>query len=152
VDHNKGSLVGLHRNSDPAQDAPYDHFITATYHHNRFDCIQRQPRVSRCQVHAYNNVIMVDQEGMQSYDRGKLLAERNLFRRTGAATAAMDFTTDKYPDGRIRSVGNVFENGAINASNEPQGVYNPTYVYTAQTMTAALRDQILAQAGATLSL
>lgn len=147
VNHNKGSLVGLHGSG-----APYDHYITATYHHNRFDCTQRQPRVARCQVHAYNNVIYMDQEGMQSYDRGKLLVERNLFRKTGLATAAVDYAISGYPDGRVRSVGNVFENGAVNSSNEPQGVYDPPYAYTAQAMTTALRDQVMAQAGATMSL
>lgn len=149
TNHNKCSLVGLH--NDAANNCPWDHYIQATYHHNRMQCTQRQPRLSRGYLHAFNNVIYFDQAGMQSYDRGKLLAERNWFRKTGSG-AAFDFTVDGYVDGRIRSVGNVFENGAVNASSNPSGVLDPPYAYNVQSMNAALRDVILAAAGATLSL
>lgn len=149
TNHNKCSLVGLHLDSSGAL---YDHYIQATYHHCRMHCVQRMPRVSRCYVHAFNNVIYMDQEGMQSYDRGKILAERNLFRKTGLATACCDYDIAGYVNGRFRSVGNVFENGAANASSNPTGVADAPYPYTAQTMNSALRDKVLAEAGATLTL
>jgi pectate lyase len=149
TNHNKCSLVGLH--NDTANSCPWDHYIQATYRHNRMHCTQRQPRLSRGYLHAFNNVIYFDRAGMQSYDRGKLLSERNWFRKVGDGVA-FDFTMAPYTNGRIRSVGNVFENGAANASSNPTGVLDPPYTYSAQMMTAALRDAILDDAGATLSL
>lgn len=147
VNHNKCTISGLHK-----QDAPYDAYIQTTYNNNRMQCVQRMPRIAQSKVHAYNNVILFSQTGMASHDKASLLAERNWIEATSSDKVGMFYRLAPYTNGRIKSVGNVFSNGAKGTEYGASGVFDPPYPYTAQAMNSSLKDQILANAGATMTL
>ena len=147
TNHNKCTLIGLH-----GTDAVNDAFIEATYHHNRMQCNQRQPRIAQGRMHAFNNVVLFDLMGMESYDHAHLLSERNWIEARSTSTVGMDYALPGFTNGRIKSVGNIFAGGAVGAEYGASGVFVPPYVYSAATMTTALRSEILSGAGATLTL
>lgn len=151
TNHNKISLVGLHK-----PDAPNDKDVMVTFAYNYFatDTNQRHPRVAQAYVHLLNNVISWNQSGVASYDNGRVLSDHNWY--TPAAGATMQAVDTHHggsvgdyviPDGAIRSVGDALLGGAVLSENRPNRVSTPSYTRTTLDTTAENRQYVIANAG-----
>lgn len=150
-EHNKVSLVGLHK-----PEAPDDSNISVTYANNYFTAstAQRHPRVAQAYAHLVNNVIEWNQYGVASYDKARVYSEGNWYvAPEGNNKTAIDYThggtVGEYliPDGYVKSVNDVFENGSTIATNKKQRVSKPRYKYQTLEMNDANKAIIIAQAG-----
>jgi len=142
-DHDKGMVIGLQR--EHCDDS--HQFVTV--HHNLFDRVrQRAPRVAQSWVHHYNNVHLAwSIYAVSVSELGEVYAEQNYFEAAGQKTT-FRFDLDS-GEGYLRSVGNVFRNGARPDDNSPGKVGEPSryYSYRADRAGSALRDRVRAKVG-----
>jgi pectate lyase len=164
-DHAKGMLMWKDADNLPAPG------MRVTLHHNYFDRLSRRgPQFSYGWAHFYNNYQFEWYEfGAGGIDGAEFLSERNIYEaRPGDFCIPScpdpnpcgdnDFTVSKEglvfmwasdAKGSVRSTGDLKLNDAVLATNQPDQVFDPKaeYDYVAEPATAALKQQIAAEAG-----
>lgn len=138
-DHDKVMLV----NGEEAATIP-----EVTLHHNFFDSTnQRNPRLVRAKVHAYNNYLSRwTGIGMQAAEDSELLSEGNVFE---AGDDLDGIVTRGVRSGAVRSTGDLALNGAKTPERLPGSVFHPRlkYAYRLQKADRVLMALIRANAG-----
>lgn len=141
-----------------------------TLHHNWFDRLSyRGPQLLHGRMHYFNNFqYQWMYYGVGSLGGAQLLSEANVYEARSACTPscrdenpcgdtewfndqtrAMVTEWDTNGVGNIRSVGDLFTNGARAMSRNPDSIFNPRddYPYTAEPATAALAERVRTQSG-----
>lgn len=126
--------------------------MRVTLHHNWFNGTdQRNPRIRRALVHAYNNyMVHWVTNGMVSSDYGQLFTEYNIF-DAGSNTTAVVTSMSPEARGYARNTNNWKIDGASDPQYLPGNVFVPSYGYAPEAADAALRSKIQTHAGATRS-
>jgi pectate lyase len=144
--HDKVIILGRHEEPDNQN-------VKVTLHHNYFtNTRQRNPKVSWGKVHAYNNYIeRWEVYGMGSSSYGQLYSQANIF-EAGSDKDAFRFDFHAFDDqeaGYIKSVDDLFQNGAELKENVPENVFNPNdyYSFRVEPADQALKDKIVSGAG-----
>jgi pectate lyase len=155
-----GVLMGASHNWTDSQ-IP---LMRATLYRNYFYNVDRRsPRASGgSHMHVFNNIVedwggnsCVNENhkafGASSVLGAQMLLENNYFRARANVGACK--TAVQIDGGFVKAKGNVRKNGAIIRNNLPKRVFNPNapapeqYDYVSDTMTNALRAQIIGAAG-----
>ncbi len=144
--------------------------MRVTMHHNWFDRLSyRGPQLLHGRMHYFNNFqYQWMYYGVGSLGGAQLLSEANVYEARNACTPscrdenpcgdtewfndqtrAMVTEWDTNGVGNIRSVGDLFTNGARGMSRNPDTVWNPRddYPYTAEPATTALAERVRTQSG-----
>lgn len=144
-DHDKVMLLGA------APGDVEDREIRVTLHHNWFERTKTyHPRLRYGRAHSYNNLF--DRWGSFASGAslgGELASEANLFVAGEDEHATVVQLGDDGEPGRLRSVGDRAENGAVIVENEPARVFDPgaLYSYEADAADEALRTRLQAETG-----
>lgn len=115
---------------------------------------RRQPKCSEgVMMHAFNNVIenwgsTVDDYGSAAGLQGQMLLEKNIFdpgpkgNKAKAYTAGDDDHGGVQYYGYLKAVGNSMLGGSKGIQYKPTSVFKPSYAYTAEMPTTALRNSV----------
>ena len=128
--------------------------MRVTLHHNYFlQTGQRNPRIRKALVHAYNNYLYDWQQsegGMATSDSGQLRTEYNIF--DGISNdEAITVTAPPEPPGFSYPTNNFTLHGAYVTAYNPNGVFSPSsyYSYTTEATDYTLVVNIQTLSGAT---
>ena len=126
----------------------------STWTRNYWNSIdERAPRIGvPSNVHLFNNywddwthegIIVVSYGGLIA----QALLENNVADATGQGTRLTWPFESGLQSGEIKGNGNMLLSGAFIEERNSENVFTPPYLYTAETATTALRDDIIANAG-----
>ncbi|ACS86540.1 pectate lyase family protein [Musicola paradisiaca] len=150
--HDKTMLIG-HSDTNSAQDAGKLH---VTLYNNLFSNVrERAPRVRFGNIHSFNNVYQGDvKHSVYPYlysfgigTKGSLLSEKNSFEVSNLKKNCK--IVKKFNNGNFSDSGSLLNGSSVDLSDCGLTTYSDTipYTYTAQTMTTALSQSIVNNAG-----
>lgn len=146
-DHRLSSLIG----SSSENGAENSGRLNVTFHHNWWSDLShgRMPRVRFGKVHVFNNYYSIpnhDGYCIVAAWESQLLIENNYFHMVHDPYTVTDVGAGN--PGRIKAVGNIFDQTTGSTSPGNDTVFTPPYPYNLEAPSTA-RDKIIAEAGNT---